>query len=865
MISDLRFALRQLGKAPGFTITAVLVLALGIGANTAIFNAVYTLLFAPPGYSRPNELVQVFSQDTKNPKKFRAFSYQTLRDIREQNSVFSDVAGHNVALVGLGEKDNTRRTFADIVTADYFQVLGVTPVIGRTFTAEEETPGHAASVALISFSYWQKHDRDPSILGQQIKINGRPYTIVGVLPPKFCGTLAMLSPEVWVPFSAYNFVQNDFADSREEVVSGQSGHNLLLLGRFKTGVTAPTAEAALKTLATNLEKTYPVEQKDQTFVTRPISRFSVSDSPPDDGDITAIGPLLMGMAAIVLLIACLNLANMLLVRGTARRKEIAIRLALGGDRRRIVRQLLTEGFLLALIGGAVGLLLGLWSSNLLAVSMSGLLPIDFVWSSGPTVPIVVATFAFCVVGTLVFALGPALKLSRDSIVTDLKEHAGEDLVRRRWRFLPRNPLVVAQIAFSLALLTAAALFIRGATKASSVETGLRGMNNDLLLEIDASLGGLNQERAQQLYRDLSDRLAALPGVQDVSVSATAPFGMISLGKPIQRAGMHVNKDDKPATAAEGLAFSSTFNSVGADYFTTVGLPLLRGRAFTAAEATQRGGGAVAIIDEALAKKLWPDGDALGQHIQIAADNAPRAQRDDGGGGAGVQSSGNSNLKPEESIEVVGIAANSRAAFFEKQPRGAIYVPFARGFESEVFFFIRFASLNQGNLAAVTDVVRRTVREVDPALPVLSLKTFAQHLDANLELWAVRTGATMFTIFGAVALLLSMVGVYGLKAYSVARRTREIGIRMALGARPDMVQWMIIREGAFMLGGGVFIGLLLAIAAGKLLSGMLYQVSAFDPPAFASAFVLLAATTFLATWLPARRATRINPLVALRTE
>jgi len=202
MISDLRFALRQLGKAPGFTITAVLVLALGIGANTAIFNAVYTLLFAPPGYSRPNELVQVFSQDTKNPKKFRAFSYQTLRDIREQNSVFSDVAGHNVALVGLGEKDNTRRAFADIVTADYFQVLGVTPVIGRTFTADEETPGHAASVVLISFSYWQKHDRDPSILGQQIKINGRSYTIVGVLPPKFCGTLAMLSPEVWVPFSA---------------------------------------------------------------------------------------------------------------------------------------------------------------------------------------------------------------------------------------------------------------------------------------------------------------------------------------------------------------------------------------------------------------------------------------------------------------------------------------------------------------------------------------------------------------------------------------------------------------------------------------------------------------------------------------
>jgi predicted permease len=864
MIRDFRFAFRQLGKAPGFTITAVLVLALGIGANTAIFNTVYTMLFAPPGYARPHQLAQIFSQDTKNPKHFRAFSYPTLRDIRAQNSVFSGVAAHNVAMVGLGEKDNTRRTFADIVSANYFDVLGVTPVMGRTFTLDEEPPGHVASVALVSFGYWKKHSYDRAILGSQIKINGRPYTVVGVLPRRFAGTLAMLSPEVWVPLSAYDFVANDFADTHHEAMSSRTGEHLLLLGRFKNGVTAPMAEAALKTLATNLEEAYPVEQKDQTFTTRPVSRFSISDGPPDDSDIAAIGPLLLGMAGVVLLVACLNLANMLLARGTARRKEIAIRLALGGDRWWIVRQLLTEGFLLALIGGAAGLLLGLWSSNLLATSMSTLLPLDFVWSAGPTVPILIATLAFCVLGTLAFALGPALKLSRNSVVTDLKEHAGEDVVHRRWRFLPRNPLVVAQIAFSLALLTAAALFIRGASKAASVDTGLR-VSNDLLLEVDASLGGIEQGRAQQLYREVSDRLAALPGVDDVSVSATAPFGMIALGKPIQRAGVHTGKEDRPATAAEGLAFSSHFNSVGADYFTTVGLTLLRGRAFTAAEATQPASNAVAVIDEALAKKLWPDGDALGQRIQIAPDNAPRAKRDDGGGGAGVQSSGNSNIKPEEPIEVIGIVATSRAELFEKQPRGTIYVPFARGFQSSAFFFIRFASLNQANLAGTTDAVRRTVREVEPTLPVLSLRTFSQHLDADLELWAVRTGAMLFSIFGALALLLAIVGVYGVKAYSVARRTREIGIRMALGARPDTVQWMIIREGAFMLGGGVLIGLLLAFAAGKLLSGMLYQVGAFDPPSFASALSLLAAATLLATWLPARRATRISPMAALRTE
>jgi predicted permease len=864
MIHDLRFALRQLIKAPGFTIAAVLVLGLGIGANTAVFSMVYTMLFAPPGYAKPNELVQIFSQDTKNPKNFRAFSYATLNDIREQNSVFSGVAAHNVALVGVGEKNNTRRTFADVVSANYFDVLGVAPIMGRAFTAEEEQPGHAASVALVSYGYWVRHNRDASVLGSQIQINSRSYTIIGILPRTFTGTLALLSPEVWVPLSAFEYVMNDFAGTTRESLSSRAGEHLLLIARMKNAVTAPAAEAGLKTLATNLERAFPVEQKDQTFITRPVSRFSISDGPPDDGQIAAIAPLLMSMAAVVLLVACLNLANMLLARGTARRKEIALRLALGGSRWRIVRQLLTEGLVLALLGGGAGLVLGLWSSTLLAASMRHLLPLDLVWNAGPNIAILSATFAFCLVGTVAFALGPALKLSRNSVIADLKEHAGEDVARRRWPFLPRNPLVVVQIAFSLALLTAAALFIRGATKAASMETGLH-VDNDLMLEVDASLGGLEPQRAQQLYRTLTERLAAIPGVQHVSISAVAPFGMISLGKPIQRAGMHVEKEAKPATAAEGLAFSSAYDSVGADYFSAVGLPILRGRGFSATEATQPTIAAVAIIDEALAKKLWPDGDALGQRIQFAADNAPRAKREDGGSGTGIQSSGSSNIKPEEPIEVIGIAANSRSTMFEKQPRGAIYVPFARGYQANAFFFIQFASLNNGNVSAMADAVRRTLREVDPALPVLGLKTFAQHMDANMEMWMVRTGAVLFSVFGGLALLLAIVGVYGVKSYSVARRTREIGIRMALGARREAVQWMIVREGAFMLAGGVAVGLLLAIATGKLLSGMLYEVGALDPVAFSTAPLLLGAATLIATWLPARRATRISPMAALRTE
>ena len=491
------------------------------------------------------------------------------------------------------------------------------------------------------------------------------------------------------------------------------------------------------------------------------------------------------------------------------------------------------------------------------------MPLDVVWSSGPNPPVLAMTFGFCLVGTIAFALGPALKLSRNSVIGDLKENAGEDVVRRRWRFLPRNPLVAAQIAFSLALLTAAALFIRGANKAATMETGLHAQN-DLLLEVDASLAGINQQKTRQMYRILAERLAMLPGVQHVSVSATAPFGMISLGKAIQRAGVHVAPDQKPATAAEGLAFSARYNSVGADYFATVGLPILRGRTFTVNEATQAEGPAVAVIDEALAKKLWPEADALGQRIQFAEDNAPRAKSDNGDN-MGISQGGSGNIKPGEQIEIVGIVPSTRGALFEHQPRGTIYVPFGRGFQSVTYFFVQCASLNDDTAPGLADVVRRAVRDVDPALPVLSLKTFPQHLDANLQLWTVRAGATLFTVFGALALLLAIVGVYGVKAYSVARRTREIGIRMALGARPNTVQWMILREGSFMLAVGIIFGLLLATMTGRLLSGMLYEIGAFDPVAFASALTVLSAATLLATWLPARRATRINPMVALRTE
>jgi predicted permease len=437
------------------------------------------------------------------------------------------------------------------------------------------------------------------------------------------------------------------------------------------------------------------------------------------------------------------------------------------------------------------------------------------------------------------------------VVTDLKEHAGEDVVRRRWKFLPRNPLVVVQIAFSLALLTAAALFIRGAGKAASVDTGLKP-GPSYLLEVDASLAGYEPKRAQELYQNLNERLAALPGVEHTSISSTVPFGIIELERNVRRAGARLGSDAKPATAAEGLAFKAAWNSVGADYFSTVGLPVLRGRAFTQAEATRLGPN-VAIVDDALAKKLWPDGDALGQRIQYAGENTAAAER------------GGEN-KQEETIEIVGIVPATRHQLFAKEELGgAIYLPFARGFQSDVSFFVRFHSLASGNKAITADLLRRTLRDVDPSIPIISLQTFEQYLDSNLDLWLVRAGAALFSIFGGLALGLAVVGLYGVKAYSVARRTREIGIRMALGAKPAAILRLIMGEGLIMLLGGIALGLLLAVATGKILSGILYEVGALDPVAFTAAPILLAAAALVATWLPARRAAALNPIKALRYE
>ncbi|MBA3850204.1 MAG: hypothetical protein C0502_09460, partial [Opitutus sp.] len=713
LLHDIRFSLRLLAKSPAFTAAAIAVLALGIGVNTAIFSLVHELVFSPRPWPAEQQVVQLYTQDEKNPQRFRMFSYPAFESIRAENPVFTDVLAHNLTIVGIGEGEGTRRTFGAIVSANYFSTLQVPLLRGRAFTREEEKPGAAVPVAIASYNLWKRENFAPDLVGRVVRVNERPFTIVGIAPEGFSGTIMLFGPEIYFPLGVYDLLSNDFDATAQRSLERADAHNLFLVGRLKPGQTSATAEPALRTLANRLKAQFPVEHKDQTFTTRALPRLSTSNAPSEESILGVLGTTLIAMSGIVLLIASLNLANMLLARGTARRREFAIRLALGGGRARIVRQLLTEGFLLALGGGTLGFLLGAWSTTGLMQTVGTMAPLGLFFHGATNPALFAATFGFCALATVFFALGPALRLSRTDMLTDLKEQAGEDAPSRRARWLPRHPLVVVQLALSLGLLVAAGLFIRGAVAAGSLDTGFRA-DDTLLVELDASLGGYTQERALPLYRAASERLASLPGVQSAGIGSIVPFGMVTITRNIQRAGVNPAPDSKPATAAEGLAFNARWNSVGADYFSTMGVPLRRGRVFSVAESHHSGAPAVAIIDEVLARKLWPEGDALGQRIQFAERGAPTAA---GGGGSSTGANETILKRPgETTLEIVGIVPATKWELFGDSSNGVVYVPFAQGFQSNIFLHVRAAAGANVTRQEFIDTVRRELRDAAGGVP-----------------------------------------------------------------------------------------------------------------------------------------------------
>ena len=840
---DLAFSVRMLAKRPGFTVAAVAVLALGIGANTAIFSLVNSFLLKPLVLRNPQELVGVFSRDTKKPDSYRAFSYPNYADLRAASgSVFSSLAAHTIAMAGLAEGDTTRRIMAEVVSSDFFDTLGAPVWRGRAFTAGEERPGSGIPVVIASYSFWKRNGAPADFLGRTLRVNGQLVTVVGITEQGFNGTIALLSPELYLPLGMYEHMTDDF-DGAVRPLAERDNHSLIVIGRLRPGQATQAVNSRLAGIAAGMERAYPAANKDRTITIHPLSRLSISTNPTDDSAVFIPATLLLCMSGVVLLIAALNVANMMLARGTARRKEIAIRLALGGGRRAIVQQLFLEGLALAVLAGAVGLFLSFGGTAWFVRSMLRLVPFDLVIPTSPDVRVLAATLVFCLASTLLFGFFPAWHLSRPSLVSDLRASDSAEFSGGRGRlFSRRNLLVIAQISLSLALLTAAGLFMRSSARMAGVKPGFL-MENCVVAEFDAGLAGYSEARGRQVYAALLDRLKAMPGVESAGLAATVPFGMVSLGKNVQ-----------PAGATQVKPQNLSFNIVSGDYFQTLGIPLLRGRSFDAGDATQRTH-PVAILDKLAAQRLWPGSDAVGRHIHVLGEGA--ADLPD------VQVVG---IVGDVREHIVG-SAMGKVSGGEGDTSGQphLYVPFGQDYMADMHIHLRTTPMDAASAGRFLGTVRREIGAVDNGLPVLGVKSLRSHVEASTDYWLMRTGMGMFSLSGGIALLLAVIGLYGVRAYSVACRTREIGIRMALGANAAETQKMVLREGVQLMAVGAVIGLALSCLLGTVLAGLLFRVRGADPLVLAVSVLALGAVSLLACYVPARRAARIDPMVALRWE
>jgi predicted permease len=839
LIQDLKFGFRMMRRSPGFTAVAVLVLMLGIGGTAAMFGIINTLVWRPIAAKEPDQLVRIYSKDKKPTGGYRSFSYQNFTEVREKNSAFTGVAAFNVCMVGVNEGDLIRKTFTFLASANYFDTFGVRLSKGRAFLPAEEKPGSAVPVAIVSYNYWRKAGSDPDLVGKTIRLNSRAFTVVGIAPEDFTGTSAMFSPEFWLPLGMYEAVANDFLNEKKLSLSDPQNHTLMMVARLKPGMTLASAQTQLQPLAARLEEALPDVNKDQTFEVGKLSRLSIATNPQkESSEVNSL--LLIGVSGAVLLIACFNLANMLLARSASRRREIAIRLALGAGRLRLVRQLLTEGFLLALVGGAGGLLLASWANQLLVSSFIPKLPfMDIVFNTRPDWRILACTFGACLFSVLIFGLGPAWKLSRINVTAHLKEQVGDEMQGRVGRlFSLRSFLVVGQLALSIALLTSAGLFAKGALTAARANPGF-SFDHLALVETDAALAGYDETKGQQVNLQLVERLRALPGVEAATLAYLVPFGLFSDGCTVEKIATGPEAGSITNSTGANKAPYAALNIVGTDYFKTLGLHVLRGREFDAIEVAANSSSHVAIIDEPLAHELWPGLDPLGRNVKLSGKSG--------------------------TVQIVGVVPGIRNDLTEKAPSSHVYVPFGQDYRSSVNMHLRLKPLSPEGESAVLKSVRETIRATQPDLPLVSIQTMRRFHEEGLMVWFISTAARLFGAFGLLALILAVVGVYGVNAYIVARRTREIGIRIALGATARDVVSKVLKQAVVLTAVGVGLGLVLALGLGFVLRSVVYGSQAIDPLAFTIGPLCLTVAALVACYIPARRAATVEPMAALRYE
>ncbi len=829
LVVDTRVALRTLHHSPGFAFTAVVTLALGIGANSGMFSVISGLLLRPL-YEHSNEVVSVFNRATDPSRSNRGLSYPNYLDLRQDTTdVFANLAASSTVFVGLDVGEGARRTLASVVTANYFEIFGKPLALGRPFAAEEERLGADIRVAIVSYPIWQRLGAGDSVLGRSVRVNGETFTVVGVAAKGFTGA-SIPGPELWLPLGAHDTFQTEVAVAAPHF-DARDAHELTVIGRLRAGASVDTVAPALATVARRLEQAFPTINGGYGLEMSTPSRLMFIPG-SGDGAMTAILALLaMVMPAIVLLVACLNLANLLLARGHVRRQELAIRSSLGGGRGRITRQLLSEGLLLALVGGAIGLWLSTWATKALLASVHPLLPALSLPELDPDWRVLVGTVGFSLVASLIFSAWPAWTLTGRAVATDLRRHVSDE-GRQPGGVRIGNALVIAQVALSLLLIASGGLFLMSAISAATADPGFR-LDGGLLVEVDPSLAGYDESRGRALHLALVDRLRTVPGVEAVTIGSHLPFTSMADSRLVA-----------PADAADARSRSvdAVFSVIGRDYARVLGLPMLGGRDFTDAELARGSSEPVAIIDDALGARLWPGETALGRLIQFLDAEGTEVAR---------------------AMRVIGIVPAVKHSLGNPQPFPHVYIPLGQRYESATTLQLRMAGAEAG--PSMLETISRVVRSVDERVPVLRLETWRDHLDASLDAWLYRAGARVFSAFGAIALLLGVIGVYGVKSYVVSRRTREFGIRLAVGADPRALLWQVLREGGRVTAIGIGIGLLLALAAGRLFQGFLYGVSAIEPVVLVVAPLILLASSLVASYIPARRATKVDPTVALRSE
>jgi predicted permease len=808
LIQDVRYAIRLLRRSPVFTLTAALSLAIGIGANTTIFSVASALLLRPlPGLSEPARLVDVGR--TRRGQGFDTTSYPNYRDLRERTTTMSGVYAYRgePEAMALAGPDGAESVYAEGVTGNYFNVLGTRAAAGRMFTDADDEPGRG-DVAVISYELWQRRfGGNTGIVGQTVTLSGQPYMVVGIAPDGFQGT-TLLRSDLWLPLGRLR-------PTRPEMFTNRRIVWLIMGGRLKPGVTMQQADAEARAIGETLAREYPNENAERGFR---VARSAVV--PGRVNFVAAFIGLLMGIVGLVLLIACVNVAGMMLARAAARQREIAVRLAIGAGRSRLVRQLLTESLILFGAGCALGLLISNWLTAVLLALLPQLpMPVGIEmrldWRA------LTATIALTLIAAVLSGLAPALQASRPRLVAALRREGMDGPARLRLR----NAFVVGQITLALLLVVAAALFLRALNHATSIQPGFDQAGVDVV-STDLALAGYNETVGVAFARTLVERAAALPGVTSVTLATDLP---------LDGSRMSFGDVRLPGTADEGPRRDrapADWNVVTPGFFKTMGVRLLRGRDFT--DADSPGAPRVAIVNEALARRYWGTDDVIGRQFETTTP-----------------------FSKGQLITIVGVAANAQFVSLGDSDSPYLYVPLAQQYRSQVSLLVKSAT------GSVIPQMRTMMHEMNANLPVTSAMPMSEVTAIGLV--PQRIAAAVAGSLGLVGLLLAAMGIYGVTAYAVSRWTHEIGIRIALGADGASVLRLVLRQALVLTAIGVTIGLAGAAAVAQLLRSLLFGVSSVDPVAFVGAALLFGATALVASYLPARRATRVDPMVALRNE